>query len=276
MNDSSTFTTEVSQAWLQIVNEENCYPTSQYSVVEEAPECFKTSDVLKDLCPCNGWPFVQDGTFVKRNIMLFCRPEEQCPILLGLIIRKPSFAHYNASSKAYCFYKPEASPYEGWGQGWTNFVPSVVIVPTQKPPYQEIPWRCTTPTVDWQCPVRWMTKAMVDELPHRSVDIVKLAYYDREEDARRAVEAITKGFGISIEARAEKYSTTETRVMIFKIDATLTWKTVLSVITAEFHPKLEICQRKEAEVDCYPEPPVAATAAPLLLVVQMMWMAALF
>jgi len=121
-----------------------------------------------------------------------------------------------------------------------------------------------------------MTKAMVDELPHRSVDIVKLAYYDREEDARRAVEAITKGFGTSVEARAEKYSTTETRVMIFKIDATLTWKTVLSVITAEFHPKLEICQRKEAEVDCYPEPPVAATAAPLLLVVQMMWMAALF
>ena len=40
------------------------------------------------------------------------------------------------------------------------------------------------------------------------------------------------------------------------------------VITAEFHPKLEICQRKEAEVDCYPEPPVAATAAPLLLVVR--------
>jgi hypothetical protein len=272
-NDSSTFTTEVSQAWLQIIQEENCYPTSQYSLTDEAPKCFKTSDILKDLCPCNGWPFVQDGDFVKRNIMLFCRPEEQCPILLGLIIRKPAFAHYNASSKAYCFYKPEANPVDGWGQGWTNFVPSVVIVPTQKPPYQEVPWRCTTPTVPYKCPVHWGSQAMIDELPADTVDIIKLAYYERDEDAQRAVEAVMKGFGTDVDARTEKYSTTETRVIIFKLDTTLTWKTVLSVITAKFRPKLETCQMKDAEEDCYPVP--VAAAPRLLLAVQMMWLVAL-
>jgi len=268
-NDSSTLTTEVSQAWLQIVQEENCYPTSQYSMTEEAPECFKTSDVLKDLCPCNGWPFVQDGEFVKRNIMLFCRPEEQCPILLGLIIRKPSFAHYNASSKAYCFYKPAANPVDGWGQGWTNYVPNVVIVPTQKPPYQEVPFRCATPTEPIKCSVRW-GKAMMDGLPPPTVDIIKLAYDERDEDAQRAVEAITKGFGIDVDARIEKFSTTEARVIIFKLDRTLPWKTILSVITEEFYPVLEACQRKEAEEDCYPEP--VAAAPRLLLAVQMLLM----
>jgi hypothetical protein len=273
-NDSSRFTTEVSQAWLQIVQEENCYPTSQYSMTQEAPECFKTSDILRDLCPCNGWPFIQDGEFVKRNIVLFCRPEEQCPILLGLIIRKPSFAHYNASSKAYCFYKPFANPVDGWGQGWTNFVPSVVIVPTQEPPYQEVPWRCSTPTESWKCPVPWGTQVMLESLPDPTVDIIKLSYIEREEDAQRAVEAVTKKFGTDASARAEKYSTTETRVTIFKSEKGLTWQKLFSAITAEYTPVLETCQRKDAETDCYPEPE-AATATRLLLAVQMLWMVAL-
>jgi hypothetical protein len=269
-NDSSTFTTEVSQAWLQIVQEENCYPTSQYSLTEEAPKCFKTSDVLKDLCPCNGWPFIQDGDYVKRNIMLFCRPEEQCPILLGLIIRKPAFSHYNASSKAYCFYKPYANPVDGWGQGWKNFVPNVVIVPTQKPPFQEVPWRCTTPTEHLTCSVRWGSQAMMDSLPDPMVDIVKLAYYEREDDAQRAVEAVQKKFGTDVDVRIEQYTTTEFRVIIFKLDTTLTWQELFSVITEEYHAVLEACQRKEAEEDCYPEPVFAH--ARLFLLVQMVWL----
>jgi hypothetical protein len=125
-NDTSLISTEVSQAWLQIVREENCYPTSYYDKSGAPPMCFNTSHILEDLCPCNNWKFIEkDGSFVKRNVILFCRPAEQCPLLLNLVIRKPSFQHYNASTKAACFYKPEADQIDGWGQGLLAFKPQL-------------------------------------------------------------------------------------------------------------------------------------------------------
>jgi hypothetical protein len=156
LNDTSMLTTEVNQAWLQIVNEVVCPPSKSYGSSDAPPDCFQSSDVLRDLCPCNGWPFLgqmkcqttdlegpcpdmkvmdlydedkcrqrmaegADCTFeiekIKRNVVMFCRPKEQCPLLMSEIVRRPRFVLYNASRKATCFYRPDSTPTLGWGQG---------------------------------------------------------------------------------------------------------------------------------------------------------------
>lgn len=120
LNDTSMITTEVTQAWLQIIKEEICQEDQGYIKDDGPPTCFNTSYVMRDLCPCNGWPFIMDGDFVRRNIVMFCRPSRECPLLMDQIVKRPRFTLYNASRKAVCWYRPDATPTVGWGQGLTK------------------------------------------------------------------------------------------------------------------------------------------------------------
>jgi hypothetical protein len=117
INDTSMMTTEVTQAWLQIIQEEMCMEDKGYVKDDAPPMCFNTSYVLKDICRCNNWPFIMDGDFIKRNIVMFCRPPTECPLLMSQIIKRPRFVLYNASRKKVCWYRPDPTPTRGWGQG---------------------------------------------------------------------------------------------------------------------------------------------------------------
>jgi len=115
----SLVSVQINSVWLKLIHEEVCVR----DMTDGSIDCFDTLAAVRQLCPCNGWDWGQWKTTKskkfqprERNIGMFCRPQEQCPLMHELYLEQTQYRSYRATAREACFSKESTSQLVGWEQ----------------------------------------------------------------------------------------------------------------------------------------------------------------
>lgn len=105
-------TVDIVSVWLKLWHEEVCVR----DLTDGSIDCLDTLAAVRMLCPCNGWDWhlLKGMKFRERNVGMFCRPFEQCPLIHELYLQQTHYISFTAAREKGCFSKPSTSRAEGW------------------------------------------------------------------------------------------------------------------------------------------------------------------
>lgn len=110
--DQSVASIYITSVWLRLLHEEVCVTNHH----DGSTNCLNTLAALQVLCPCNGWDWSigQGKQSRERNIGMFCRPLEQCPLIHQVFLQKTQYITYSASRESACFSQASSEVVVGW------------------------------------------------------------------------------------------------------------------------------------------------------------------
>lgn len=113
IKDRSLVSIDVTSVWLNIMHEEVCVPNAYDRSLNI---CLNTLAAIQVLCPCNGWPWTiaKGKESRERNVGMFCRPLEQCPLIHESFLQKTQYVSYSASREQGCFTQASPDAVTGW------------------------------------------------------------------------------------------------------------------------------------------------------------------
>lgn len=111
--DRSLASIDITSVWLTLAHEEVCMP-NQFDRTQQV--CLDTLVAIKVLCPCNGWAWnIAAGQEKReRNIGMFCRPFDQCPLIHQTFLQQTQYVSYSADDAQGCFSQASSEVATGW------------------------------------------------------------------------------------------------------------------------------------------------------------------
>jgi len=113
VKDKSLVSMDITSVWLKILHEEVCIP-NQFDRTLNI--CLNTLAAIQVMCPCNGWPWTmaEGKASRERNIGMFCRPLDQCPLIHESYLQRTQYVTYSATEESGCFSQASPDVKTGW------------------------------------------------------------------------------------------------------------------------------------------------------------------